>query len=431
MSRSVYSANIGGSVIVSSNQRRSFASTSSSLFGSGAPSRRAISVYNIGANRGKRISSAGGSWNASYASLGGDAGILCNDEKQTMQNLNARLSSYMEKVRSLEKSNRQLEFQIHEFYEKKAPVSTKDLTVYEGNISDCHLQIYAISLHNAKLMLQIDNARLAADDFRIKYESELAIRKGVEADIQGLRKVMDELSLTKRGLESQVTALKEDLVYLHRSHKEELLSLRTGMGGSVTVDLDSTPATDLNKILSNLRIEYETIAEKNRKDVEAWYLEKCHTLNQTMTKTTESVHTQKLEITERRRTLQSLEIDLQSLLTMKDSLERNVYEAEHRYSDQLLHLQDHIVRLEDELSQIKAEMERQSSEYSQLLGVKTRLEMEIATYRRLLDGEERTEIIVTREPEIHTIKKVVTVIEKIVDGKVVSSDIQEVQEEQK
>ncbi|XP_059813758.1 LOW QUALITY PROTEIN: keratin, type I cytoskeletal 15-like, partial [Hypanus sabinus] len=313
-----------GSVILGSSSR----TVRTSVAGGGSTkARRAVSVYGA-STRGSRMSTSsygsvkgcgvgvgvGGFYSGGYSS--GMLEPFAINEKLTMQNLNDRLATYLAKVRALEKSNSQLELQIREFYQKQAPSTTKDLGAYWKTIHDLRAQINAVSLANAKVLLQIDNAKLAADDFRTKYESELAIRRGVEMDISGLRKVLDELTVSRSDLESQVQSIKEELIYVKKSHEEELKSLRSQLRGTVTVDVDSGPGTDLTKILEEMREQYELMAAKNQKEAEAWFREQSSVVQQSVATNTQIVGTEKVQLNEHRRVLQTVEIDRQSLLSL-------------------------------------------------------------------------------------------------------------------
>lgn len=72
----------------------------------------------------------------------------------------------------------------------------------------------------------------------------------------------------------------------------------------------------------------------------------------------------------------------------KSSLEGSLAETEARYGTQLAQLQGLISSIEQQLCELRCDMERQNHEYKVLLDVKTRLEQEITTYRRLLEGED-------------------------------------------
>ncbi|XP_055512752.1 keratin, type I cytoskeletal 19-like [Leucoraja erinacea] len=421
-----------GSVVLSSNRSQRMSVGGAGSGGVGTV-RRAASVYNT-PRRGTRISSSYapnkgsniGSFYSGQHNSGGLAAFSIN-EKQTMQNLNERLATYLNKVHSLEKSNHQYELQIREFYDKRSPADVREMGDHWKTISSLRAQINAASLANAKVLLQIDNAKLAADDFKTKYDSELAIRRGVEMDIAGLRKVLDELTMARSDLESQIEAMKEELIYIRKSHDDEMKSLRHQLRGTVTVEVDAPPAKDLTKTLAELRSNYELMAENNQLEAEKCFKEQSSVVKQTMSTSSQQVSKEKEQYNEQRRKLQSVEIDVHTLMTVKSSLEANLQDTEEQYADQLLNLEDILSDRDAELSQIQMDMQRQSQDYTQLLDIKTRLEMEIAQYRRLLDGEhvshttEVKTVEVVKAPEVVTTKKYITVTETLVDGQVVDS----------
>ncbi|XP_016819667.1 keratin, type I cytoskeletal 12 isoform X2, partial [Cricetulus griseus] len=167
----------------------------------------------------------------------------------------------------------------------------------------------------------------------------------------------------------------------------ELQSFQAGAPGDINVEMDAAPGVDLTKVLNEMRAQYEAMADQNRKDAEAWFLEKSGELRKEISSNTEQLQSSKSEITDLRRMMQNLEIELQSQLAMKKSLENSLAETEGGYCCQLSQVQQLIGNLEEQLQQLRADAERQNADHQRLLGVKARLEMEIETYRQLLDGE--------------------------------------------
>ncbi|KTF82879.1 hypothetical protein cypCar_00023921 [Cyprinus carpio] len=345
---------------------------------------RAGSVYGGAGGSGVRISKATHSVGGFSMSGSADNSIIGN-EKLTMQSLNDRLATYLVKVRSLEKANADLELKIRQFLDGKASPVARDYSTHFVTIQDLQAKIMASIQLKGRTHLSIDNTSLAINDFKMKYETELAMRQSAEADIAGLKRVRDDLDITSKDLTMQIEGLKEELVYLKKNHKEDLLAARAQMSGQVHVEVDAAPQEDLIKILAEMREHYEAVTAKNQRDLEHWFKTKTETLNQCVVTSTTELKTSRTEVNTVKSKLQALEIELQSLLSM------------------IVHL--------------RSDLERQRQEYQILLDIKTRLELEIAEYRRLLDGEATVKTASTSTSRT----KVITVVEEVVDGKVVST----------
>uniref|UniRef100_A0A9L0RAL6 IF rod domain-containing protein n=1 Tax=Equus caballus TaxID=9796 RepID=A0A9L0RAL6_HORSE len=164
---------------------------------------------------------------------------------------------------------------------------------------------------------QVDNAKLAADDFRTKYQTELGLRQLVESDINGLRRILDELTLCRSDLETQVESLKEELISLKQNHEQEVNSLRSQLG--------------------------------DRLNVEEWFIKQTEELNRQVVSSSEQLQSYQAEIIELRRTVNALEIELQAQHNLRDSLENTLTETEARYSSQLSQVQGLITNVESQL----------------------------------------------------------------------------------
>ncbi|XP_042161291.1 keratin, type I cytoskeletal 13-like [Oncorhynchus tshawytscha] len=92
--------------------------------------------------------------------------------------------------------------------------------------------------------------------------------------------------------------------------------MRMEMTGQINVEVDAAPQEDLTRVMSEILEQYETVSAKNQRDLESWFQTKTETLNQEVASSTEVLQTSKSEISDIRRTLQGLEAELQSQLSM-------------------------------------------------------------------------------------------------------------------
>ncbi|XP_069567230.1 keratin, type I cytoskeletal 18-like isoform X1 [Brachyistius frenatus] len=359
-------------------------SASASSLRSGAPMSSSSSAFKLSSGMGGGMG-AGFSGASMAGSSGSGAGIPGN-EKGAMQNLNDRLANYLTTVRNLEKANSELEMQIREALERGGP-DMRDYSKYEPIIEDLRKEIFDKILENARFVLQIDNARLAADDFKVKFDNEMAIRQSVEADIAGLKKVIDDTNMSRMNIESEIEAVKEELLFLKKNHENEVMELRNQVSQSgVQVDVDAPKGQDMSQIMDEMRANYEKAAVKNGEDLKRWHENQIADVQVQVSQNTEALQGANMEKSDLSRQIQNLQIELASQQSLKAALEDTLHNTELRNNIETEKYNAIIVRLEEELTNLRGNIQQQTQDYEALLNMKMKLEAEISTYKTLLDG---------------------------------------------
>uniref|UniRef100_A0A8C5PLH3 Beaded filament structural protein 2 n=1 Tax=Leptobrachium leishanense TaxID=445787 RepID=A0A8C5PLH3_9ANUR len=306
----------------------------------------------------------------------------------TFESLNGCLMEYIEKVRALDKVNRELEEHIRVYLDKKSSAVSS-----WGSLRDSWENIYHqvgdAVLENARLMLQTENIQACAEDFKERYENEQPFRKAVEEEIRSLYKVIDDANLTKMDLESQIESMKEELALLSKNHEEDVKMLYRQLAGSQLEEVDAPIGTGLDDILETIRIHWEKDIEKNRAETGALLQAKqSAALPAVQSQEEEVVKCLRDEFHDTGCKIQSLQAETESLRTLKRGLENSLHDAKHWHDIELQNLGSVITKLEAELEEIKSETEQHQKDREHLLANKHQLENEIAAYHSILDGEE-------------------------------------------
>ncbi|XP_043939768.1 keratin, type II cytoskeletal 8-like [Protopterus annectens] len=315
-------------------------------------------------------------------------GHVRKQEKDQIMDLNNKFAARIDKVRFLEQQNKMLETKWSLLQEQKTQKCNVE-PMFEAFINGLRRQVDNINSDRDKLNSELRNMQDLVEDFKNKYEDEINRRTGLENEFVTIKKDVDAAYLTKADLDDKNNSLADEINFLRAVHDEEIRCMQSQIQDvSVIVELNNNRGLDMDSIIADVKSQYEAYLSKSRQEAEDTYKSKYDELAKQAGQFGDDLRLTKNEIAELNRYISKLNLEIDSLRNQNSGLESAIVDAEGRGDKAVNDAKAKIADLDAALQKAKQDMANQVRMYNDIMNAKLRLDMEIATYRKLLEGEE-------------------------------------------
>ncbi|XP_018546107.1 intermediate filament protein ON3 isoform X2 [Lates calcarifer] len=309
-------------------------------------------------------------------------------EKDDMVGLNDKFVRLIDKVKNLEDENKKLDTKLkilkeQENYEGKVDDIVKQLE------NELEQQIDNLLRDQEKLKAELAKNQDEVDDTKRRYEDELQKKADLENEFIVNKKDVDDGHLEAVSLALELEDLMAKLDFLRVGFDEEIRELESNIQNRTVILPDSSKRSlDMDAIIESVKNQYANMAARSREEAEQWNQRKMDALVLNAGQREQEVRDLKREISDTVRHIQRLNGDLDALIRKEDSLKKDITDITTEGENSLQKAREDIVQLEEALRRAKQDLAGQIREHQELMNLKLALDIEIATYRKLLEGEE-------------------------------------------
>ncbi|XP_048455500.1 desmin-like isoform X1 [Rhincodon typus] len=288
------------------------------------------------------------------------------DGKERFKDLNDRFAKYINNtILSLMRKNKDLLAEL-KLAEKEENCRVE--AIFQKARCDLKLRL-------EEQQKELNCLKADKDKYKKRLEKEIQLRKESEKDYEELRKKSDETNVAVDKLQRKVKMMEIQLSQLEDIRDQERIYWQKKVEHIQNLEQGDSNKCELEQVLKEIHSEYEQLAKKNKEDMEK-YKQKFEEANNTA-------------LQNARKELECYRKEANEL-KLKDELMKN----------SLLEKDKDIYKQRECTKVLEKRIVRHTSEYQELLNMKTQLEQEIAAYKNLLGQVEKKARDYTSQPSI-------------------------------
>ncbi|XP_060108058.1 keratin, type II cytoskeletal 1-like [Heteronotia binoei] len=312
-------------------------------------------------------------------------------EMEQIKALNNQFACFIDKVQFLEQQNQMLRTKWHLLQNQNIPAVKKDLKpLCENYITNLRRKLDLVLCEKNKLEIQHKGMQNLVEEHRTKYQEELNRRTNAENAFVVLKKEVDAAFRYRKELEMKQDLLKENLDFLRIFYAEEIAALNRQLyDTSVVLNMNNSRRLNMDSLIKSIECWYQTIAQRSKEEANLFYQNQIQNLQNQSCQFHENLKRNNSEIAELNRMTQVLQCQVDNEKKKVASLRTAISTTEQHGACAVKEAQANFTELQTTLQNSKDKLAALLRDYHDLMNTKLALDIEIATYKTMLEGEEK------------------------------------------